>query len=793
MKRLVVLFLGLIWVAGSYAGQKTVISGIVREAEHGTALANANVGLSPSSLGTATGSDGWFHLSSIQPGSYRLTVSYMGYHPVQMTIQVGDQDSLKLEINLETKLIDRQDVIVSASRYQSRQDETPLPIAVMTQDELRDLSPVTLADALQTEPGIALGRDGAWGTRISVRGLSRDKLVTLIDGYRIDTAEDIAAGLSMIDVDDISQVEVIQGGSSALYGTGAIGGVINIITQETYFSPEWFWKGSFSSHYQSVNQLGGANLSFSTGARHWFMRLNGSFRKAENTHTPAGELLNSQFEDHSYSVKAGIKPLQHHTLRFNIQRFKAEDVGIPGGGTVFPTDAEVRYPDEIRDLYSAEYIGDGWADILPKVTAKIFRQEIHRHVENIPHTIKLMPASGNTPAKRVSVLSIVAKADHTIDGFQLQSDWNLVPGQLLIAGVDWWRKEYLGDRVKNQKIEVLNADQSVKSTTYKTFGELPLPEAVYNSLGLYFQNEAKFLNDHLTLVMGGRYDWIDTENELALNPVYEMTNGTMNTVPTTLDTLWMPDDSRNHSWSGNLGLAWRINQAVLSLNLARSFRSPYLEERYQYIDLGSVLKLGNPDLEPEESRFVDLGVLWNHPTFSLSVHTFLNQLDNLVVEQPGTYEGRSALYKMNVGEARLMGVDGSIDWAGIDHLSFYSTFSFTHGEDTQADQPLPAIAPFNSRIGALYTFRPLGEFDFSCLIYAAQNRVAEGELTTQGYQVFSLRFNSKPWNLNRTNWRISMGVDNILDHEYRNHLATTRGVITSEPGRNFMVRLSTDF
>ena len=95
---------------------------------------------------------------------------------------------------------------------------------------------MSLSNVLASEPGIAMGSDGVWSTSINIRGLSENRLVTLIDGNRIETATDLTASLSMVDVNDIERVEVIKGAQSSLYGTGAMGGIVNIITKDGHFS-----------------------------------------------------------------------------------------------------------------------------------------------------------------------------------------------------------------------------------------------------------------------------------------------------------------------------------------------------------------------------------------------------------------------------------------------------------------------------------------------------------------------------------------------------------------------------
>ena len=104
---------------------------------------------------------------------------------------------------------------------------------IVDKEEIQKRPAVSLPDILQNEPGISLIRDGIWGTEISIRGLNRENIITLIDGNRITTSTDVAARLSMIDLNDIERVEVIKGASSSIYGSGATGGIANINHKDT--------------------------------------------------------------------------------------------------------------------------------------------------------------------------------------------------------------------------------------------------------------------------------------------------------------------------------------------------------------------------------------------------------------------------------------------------------------------------------------------------------------------------------------------------------------------------------
>lgn len=115
------------------------------------------------------------------------------------------------------------EVEISSLRVNRRVKDVPQPMAVVGASNFLKLSSQTLSNVLGMEPGIAMGRDGAWSTTINIRGLGENRLVTLVDGHRVETATDLTASFSMIDVNDIERVEVIKGAQSSLYGTGAMG------------------------------------------------------------------------------------------------------------------------------------------------------------------------------------------------------------------------------------------------------------------------------------------------------------------------------------------------------------------------------------------------------------------------------------------------------------------------------------------------------------------------------------------------------------------------------------------
>ena len=206
-----------------------------------------------------------------------------------------------------------------------------LPAISVTRSELERFSFATPADALQRQAGISLTRDGVWATSVNIRGLSRERILMLADGNRILTATDVSGGLSTVDLNSLARIEVIRGASSVIYGTGAMGGVVNFITERPTYTDNLQTRGRVGSGFNSVNHLWTNHAQFQISENRWFLSTNGSFRNAQNTQTPVGVLENSQFEDFSFGVQGGMLFGYSHEFLVNYQRYEARNVGISGG------------------------------------------------------------------------------------------------------------------------------------------------------------------------------------------------------------------------------------------------------------------------------------------------------------------------------------------------------------------------------------------------------------------------------------------------------------------------------
>jgi len=311
----------------------------------------------------------------------------------------------------------------------------------------------------------------------------------------------------------------------------------------------------------------------------------------------------------------------------------------------------------------------------------------------------------------------------------------------------------------------------------------------------------------MKVTIGGRYDLIRVWNEQAFDPEYLIINEVLKDPPPNQRITFKEQTVYNKSWSANLGILYNLTDDLdLTLTLGRSFRSPALEERYKYIDLGNKVRIGDPGLQPEGGYTVDAGFRVWKPEFNFRLNAFVNRFSNMIVEKPGAYiykyntgpqagtqDTLPALINSNVDQALLYGFDMKMDIQLTDCLVFHGSTSFVRGKDTKNDENLPLIPPLNGRIGLKYRFFKDLSINVYSGHYAEQNKIAEGETETPGYSIYNLALYTRPIDLNFAKLKLSGGIENMFNRAYRNHLSTNRGQLKIEPGRNVFLKAQLQF
>lgn len=333
--------------------QGNKIYGVVNSEEP---LSNVLVKINELDKVTYTNNEGVYTFFGLKSGKYTLNFSFVGFKSRTEIVELNDSDNLEFNVNLEKRLIQMGEIYVTASRSEQIVKEVSLPLEYISKSEIENSTNITISDLLNRQSGLSVVRDGPWATTVNIRGLGKQNLVYVIDGTRIETSTNLAAGLSLMDPNNIESIEVVKSGLSSLYGTGATGGVINIKTKSAYFNDSIYISSQLINSYNSVNNGLYNYLNLKTGGSNWNAVLNGSLRKAEDIQTPAGKLENSQFRDESINTVLNFTPINNIFVNMNYQKFSGYDIGIPGGDP-FPKNASAKYKFAKRQLIdgSIEY------------------------------------------------------------------------------------------------------------------------------------------------------------------------------------------------------------------------------------------------------------------------------------------------------------------------------------------------------------------------------------------------------------------------------------------------------
>jgi len=206
-------------------------------------LVGANVFVQATFLGSTTDSLGRFIIPSVPAGRVHVTVSMMGYARASMDVEVHSDESTEISFQLAQRSIETEQIVVTASRREQSLQEVPASISTVTAKTLAQRVPNTLDDALRYVPGVNLTYD-----QVNIRGSSGysrgvgTRVLLLFDGMPYLTGDTGEITWETIPIHQIANIEVVKGAGSALYGSSALGGVINVITKDISNTPEFSFR-----------------------------------------------------------------------------------------------------------------------------------------------------------------------------------------------------------------------------------------------------------------------------------------------------------------------------------------------------------------------------------------------------------------------------------------------------------------------------------------------------------------------------------------------------------------------
>jgi vitamin B12 transporter len=286
---------------------------------------------SPQTYETTSTSDGTYSLS-LSPGRYRVRFEHSGFVPREATLQLAPAESRKLDLRLEIGPLS-ENVIVTANAQPLEVSQTPAPVDLIGREEIDQRQTVLLPDLLATQPGIAITRTGTIGglTTVFVDGGNSGFAKVLVDGTPINLpGGDV--DFSNLTLDNVDKVEIVHGAESALYGTDAMSGVIQIFTHRgTTRIPEaaLFAEGGSFSSVRGGAQFSGALAGFDYSA-------SGSYFHTDGQGVNDADLIRSHTGNVGYSFS------DSNQIRLSV-RSNSSFAGTPGQTLLLPADPSAFY------------------------------------------------------------------------------------------------------------------------------------------------------------------------------------------------------------------------------------------------------------------------------------------------------------------------------------------------------------------------------------------------------------------------------------------------------------------
>jgi iron complex outermembrane receptor protein len=276
--------------AGAQTG--TTLSGVIRQGEDNQPMAGALVIIDELRRETRTEPDGSYRFEGVPPGTYHVGVRAEGYTTRRTEVSVGSSP-VTLDLTVEFDLHFAE--VLSVSPNPRPQFESYQPTSVLTGRDLARQLDTTVAGTLQSEPGIAMRALGSAPARPVIRGLDGDRVVVLEDGQRTG---DISAqsGDHGVPINPAAarKMEVVRGPATLLYGANAIGGLVNIISDQIPSERTTRPLGNFTFDAGTNGGQGGAAGDVHVGNGQWAFHFGGSGQRIGNYSTPEGEIENSQ-------------------------------------------------------------------------------------------------------------------------------------------------------------------------------------------------------------------------------------------------------------------------------------------------------------------------------------------------------------------------------------------------------------------------------------------------------------------------------------------------------------------
>lgn len=696
---------------------------------------------------TRTDPAGRYEFNGLSGETYRVTIEIVGFSAASRVVTIAGGEKTEANFTLEVGDIAEQ-VSVTATRGEREALEIPVRTETVSQEELLRQNPTTTQDSLANAPNVTVVGNGPFQMRPRLRGLDSTRILVVVDGERLNTArvatDRAGPEVGLVDVTNLQSVEVVSGSGSVLYGTDALSGTINFITDQPQASKDgWRAGGGLNLFYSSNEDGRRGTAQFNVSSPRFAVRFTGSLERFANYH--AGEPFN---ESSSYLHLTGV--LRQQILSrvfpdpFNapFTRTSSEIPNSNSHGNAFSGVARFFFGDGdgFRVTWNRRRNDNiGFPDFAPPYFFQIislpfsnldkyglryeqrssrasFRFSSYFQVQdrNLRNDFAVFssapPQPGQQPLDSIIQIKLLTDTRQNVKsyGMDAQGTFALSSRNLLTVGTSMLYDHSRDSRSSFSQASIIGfatrpptpprlIPQNIALGPPSLTFPQRVPKSNFQNTGFFAQDEWD-VNRWLRIVGGLRFDhfYVSTETTPGYNPILP---GLQNATPA-VDLSKLPsasgDNLDRNSVSGDIGVVVRPKEYLsLTARVGRSFRHPNLEELFFTgpATVGNII--ANTQLKPETGINVDVGAKLRTSRYTASLTYFNNTYRNFIstefIAQAPAPTGLIA-QALNFARLRIQGFEADAESTyglGGAVISPFITVGYLHG------QILEAVNPFN--------------------------------------------------------------------------------------------------
>ncbi len=674
-----------------------------------------------------TNSEGIFEMPTSKKSKQIAEITNMLFETKVLTFE----PDIFVTIELTEKVLELEEIVVTGN-FNTNKEKIPFAIESINKADMMASGKVSLAENLASITGLSFASTGPATTKPIIRGLSNTNIVFLNNGIKAENFQFSSNHPFITDEFSAKKIEVIKGPFSLVYGSDAVGGVINIIAENP--APENTLISNINSQYHTNSEGFVNNLNLRASGEKWYGGLRGTYKTHKDYQDGLNQqVVNTRFRETNYGANFGFR---NSFGNFNLNYdYALPEYGITNSKSI----ALIHNDDRKPELWIQKL-----ENHLLTLKNKLF---IKNDILDIDFAFQKNVRQGISD-------QIYAEMDLQTFSYNTKYTINTDKGKF-IAGFN-------GAHIHN------DANDFYKNAN-------PMPDAQIFDIGFFGVNEFIF-NDKLNLNAGVRYD------HRAMNSTPFQSNG--------LNKYTVNNDFG--SFSGSLGSTYKQNNHLFKLNFSSGFRSPNISELSQNGIHQNRFERGDLALKAQRNYQVDFNYHFHLKNLVFDVSPYYNAVNNYIYIVQTTQNapmGGGKIWQYVQNDAFLYGTEMSLDYHPLSWLGIHTNYTWTKGELKKGGY-LTQI-PQNRWIAELKLekdklgFLNQPKFVVNYANYQSQSDLGQSETFSPSYQLFNVNIGSEIAIKNqKINWFVA--ANNLFNEVYIDHLSSFKALNLNNMGRNIV-------